>query len=91
MKMNDFVVKASLEDIAHSSGYAKAQSGSNFGATSSKHLPTVCLLIGTMQKLGHTENQESLRCEQVMLGIFQNQHKLLLTILGLVRKVEISI
>ncbi|MDO4868186.1 MAG: hypothetical protein Q4A23_00800 [bacterium] len=36
MKMNDFVVKASLEDVAHSSGYAKAQSGSNFGATSSK-------------------------------------------------------
>ena len=36
MKMNDFVVKTSLEDVAHSSGYARVQSGSNFGATSSK-------------------------------------------------------
>ena len=36
MKMNDFVVKANLEDVAHSSGYAKVQNGSNFGATSSK-------------------------------------------------------
>lgn len=37
MKLNDYVVKNSkLSDIAHSSGYAKAQSGGRLGATSSQ-------------------------------------------------------
>lgn len=33
--MNEFVTRTSLEEAAHSSGYAKAQSGSNFGSASS--------------------------------------------------------
>ena len=36
MRMNDFVTRARIEDVAHSSGYAKAQSGKNFGAASSQ-------------------------------------------------------
>jgi multidrug resistance efflux pump len=35
MKMNEYVTRAKIEDVAHSSGYAKAQSGSSFGAASS--------------------------------------------------------
>ena len=37
MKLNDYVVKNSkLSDVAHSSGYAKVQSGERLGATSSQ-------------------------------------------------------
>ena len=36
MKLNDYVVKSSLEEVAHSSGYAKAQSGGKIGAASSQ-------------------------------------------------------
>ena len=34
--MNDYVVKSSLEEVAHSSGYAKAQSGSRIGVASTQ-------------------------------------------------------
>ena len=36
MKLNDYVVKSSLEEVAHSSGYAKAQSGSRIGVASTQ-------------------------------------------------------
>ena len=36
MKLNDYVVKSSLEEVSHSSGYAKAQSGGRIGAASSQ-------------------------------------------------------
>jgi len=36
MKLNDYVVKSSLEEVAHSSGYAKAQSGGSIGAASAQ-------------------------------------------------------
>ena len=36
MKLNDYVVKSNLEEVAHSSGYAKAQSGRRFGAASTQ-------------------------------------------------------
>ena len=36
MKLNDYVVKSSLEEVAHSSGYAKSQSGGRIGAASSQ-------------------------------------------------------
>ena len=37
MKMNDFVTKTNLNEVMHSSGYAKAQSGSNFGSADSRN------------------------------------------------------
>ncbi len=36
MKINEFVTRANIEDVAHSSGYARAQNGKSFGATSSQ-------------------------------------------------------
>ena len=36
MKLNDYIVKSSLEEVAHSSGYAKAQSGSRIGVASTQ-------------------------------------------------------
>lgn len=36
MKMNEFVTRANIEDVVHSSGYARAQNGENFGTTSSQ-------------------------------------------------------
>ena len=36
MKLNDYVVKSNLEEVAHSSGYAKAQSGGSIGAASAQ-------------------------------------------------------
>ncbi|MDO4872344.1 MAG: hypothetical protein Q4A27_02890 [bacterium] len=36
MKMNEYITRANLDEVAHSSGYAKAQSGRRFGAASSR-------------------------------------------------------
>lgn len=33
MKINSYITRAKLEDVAHTSGYAKTQNGANFGAS----------------------------------------------------------
>ncbi|MDO4902438.1 MAG: hypothetical protein Q4A21_02685 [bacterium] len=33
MKMNSYITRAKLEDVAHTSGYAKTQNGASFGAS----------------------------------------------------------